>query len=264
MEKGYALVFRLLVGAFIVEPLAVILAFSFRPDASCVPRATIYLYSNGKEGRPGLMAKKDTHTAPITDSSEEMTRRISEFVSSCDGGPFRIYLNLTNGLQAIPICESMGIEPRFVNIQSTALEQKNYDSVIERLGPDVIMDCASGRHVAVIDYGTRKELSRAVYWGVPFVRYSMDRAWYGMEPAEVLQPMRRSGGVQMNIASQLSEAYERKMGHKARAYLRRFKPYAVAGSRGGTDLIGISIPTSHDGDAEWYAGVYRNSGIPVA
>lgn len=209
------------------------------------------------------MPKRDNHTAPLTDSTAEMTNRISEFVDSCGGEPFRIYLNLTNGLQALPICEDMGIEPRFVNIQSTALEQKNYDSVIERLGPDLIMDCAAGRHVAVIDYGTRKELSRAVYWGIPLVRYSMDRAWYGMEPKEVLQSMRRSGGVQMNIASQLAEAYETKMDHKTRAYLRRFAPYAVA-EETGTDLIGISIPTSHDGDTEWYAKVYRESGIPVA
>lgn len=208
------------------------------------------------------MADGGNNRHGMTDDASLMRERIEAFVAGGEA-PFRIYLNMTNGLQALPILGELGIEPRFVNIQSTALEQKNYDSVIDRLGPDVIMDCALGYRVAVVDYGTRKELSRAVYSGIPVVRYTMDRIWYGRRPDKVFQHMRSTRHEPLNIAGQLADIYERRLDAKSKAYIRRFSHYA-ASPETGVMLEGISIPTSHDGDAAYYAGIVREyvAGIP--
>lgn len=54
------------------------------------------------------------------------------------------YINLTNGVEAIPMLEFWNEDYRFIRIQSTICEQKNWDRLIQDLDYDFLMNLALG------------------------------------------------------------------------------------------------------------------------
>ena len=167
------------------------------------------------------------------------------------------YINLTNGLEALPILHELNIEPKFLNIQSTQLEQKHYSTMMERLGPDFLMDVALGRNIVIIDYGARKELSRAIYKGVTFIKYALERIWFEKEPERILiRP--RSKNRRLQDVTREFDRYYHTFPKSLRHYLRRFKPYVL---NEDINLEGISFETSHDGDKEFYRNIVKTCNI---
>lgn len=86
------------------------------------------------------------------------------------------YINLTNGIEAIPIL-SEGYH--FIRIQSTQCEQKHWDRVIQELDYDFLINAALGNECVIYDYGARKPNARAMYQGVEFIKYVLHRRWLG-------------------------------------------------------------------------------------
>lgn len=159
----------------------------------------------------------------------------------------RYYVNLTNGLEAMPILHGLGIEPDYVNIQSTHLEQKNYDLVLSKLPVGFLMNLAVGRDVLVVDYGANKPYSRAVYQGVPFVRFYLDYRWYGTIPDKVIiHP--RSDRRMMNVRDDFIQ-FSRTISRSTRRYLNKFRYFLNDDS---VHLTGVSAMTHHDGDTAFY------------
>lgn len=105
----------------------------------------------------------------------------------------RVYLNLTNGLEILfsedlrtkiellAGGQEVDFTPRVIRIQSTALEQKRWDFVIQDLDHGLLFDLATGNTVIVVDYSSHKPESRALYQGLPFIRYVLTRYWLGRE-----------------------------------------------------------------------------------
>lgn len=89
------------------------------------------------------------------------------------------YLNLTNGLEALQGMKLRDV--KFVRIQSTKCEQKDWSFIIEDLDYQFLFDLALGRKVVVIDFSVKKEKTRAIYQGLPWIIYVLNRRWFDRE-----------------------------------------------------------------------------------
>ncbi len=90
-----------------------------------------------------------------------------------------IYLNLTNGIEALR--ELKLKEVKFIRIQSTKCEQKDWSFIIEDLDYQFLLDLALGEKVTVVDFSARKERTRAIYQGLPWIIYVLNRRWFNRE-----------------------------------------------------------------------------------
>ena len=88
------------------------------------------------------------------------------------------YINLTNGIEAIPEYDLS--QYSFIRIQSTACEQHLWDRLLQELDYDFLINVALGNECVIYDYGTRKPVPRAVYQGVEFIKFVLNKLWYGV------------------------------------------------------------------------------------
>lgn len=89
------------------------------------------------------------------------------------------YVNLTNGIEALQ--QYKLAHYAFIRIQSTACEQHSWDKILQDLDYDFLMNVALGNECVIYDYGTRKPVPRAIYQGVEFIKYVLNRFWYNVE-----------------------------------------------------------------------------------
>ncbi len=88
------------------------------------------------------------------------------------------YLNCTNGLDYI----NNGYDNiKFIRIQSTLLEAKKFDRIINELDYGFLIDIALGNTVFVMDGSTNKLESRALYQGIPWIEFVLNKNWFGRE-----------------------------------------------------------------------------------
>lgn len=150
------------------------------------------------------------------------------------------FVNLTNGIEAIP--EIKG-EVGFIRIQSTACEQNRWEFIIQELDYTFLMAIALGYTVYVYDYSARKEIPRALYKGLEFVRYVLNRDW-----------LQQSVDVNVNghnSKDYFEEVYRsfRKRTKKKIKYFRKFLKTDTI------DIVMVTDFTEHDGDYDYYRRV---------
>lgn len=96
------------------------------------------------------------------------------------------YINLTNGIEFIPEL-NQDSSLKVVRIQSTACEQKRWDFILQDLDYTFLLDLALGNTVTVVDYGANKPVPRACYQGLEWVRYALNKCWFGKEEKAVVR-----------------------------------------------------------------------------
>lgn len=156
----------------------------------------------------------------------------------------RHFINLTNGLEFLP---KIGVEGvRYIRIQSTVCEQKDYDRLIMDLDNGFLFELAVGSWCVVYDTGKKGE-TRAVWQGLEFVRYCLCLIWFEKEicPAIFISDFRkRLEG----------------LGRKSYNKLKYFRKFLL------TDCIKLSVETrvtDKDGDYSYWKEVVRKEyGIP--
>lgn len=80
----------------------------------------------------------------------------------------KLYINLTNGLEALPLVEAYGIPCTFLRLQSTTCEQQNLEGLVAQLDVDLLLHLALGRCCIVVDFGSRNKkrgAPRALWMG---------------------------------------------------------------------------------------------------
>lgn len=87
------------------------------------------------------------------------------------------FINLSSGLAWLntPIFPT---DYRLVRIPSTACEQKRWSFIIEDLSYDFLIHAAMGDTCRVWDTSARKQVSRAIYQGLPWIQYAAERRWF--------------------------------------------------------------------------------------
>jgi len=93
----------------------------------------------------------------------------------------KYYLNLTNGIEWILDLDVPVKDIGCIRIQSTKCEQKDWSYIIEDLDYQFLLDLALGEDVIVLDCSPKKDVSRALYQGVEWIKYVLNRRWFDRE-----------------------------------------------------------------------------------
>lgn len=162
------------------------------------------------------------------------------------------YINLTNGIESLLILPS---GYRFIRIQSTICEQKNWDRLIQDLDYDFLLNVALGNECVIYDYGARKPIPRAVYQGLEFLKYVLHKRWLN---EEYLTDCNRSNGahVRKDCNSYFESCY-RNLEDRTKKKLDYFKPYVV----GRISIVAVTDATMHDGDKEFYREILLKEAV---
>lgn len=167
-----------------------------------------------------------------------------------------LFFNLTNGLEAIEkYPNKVTTLPHFVRIQSTWCEQKRWQEIIMDLDYTFLMACRTAKEVHVIDFSAKKRVPRALYQGLSWIQYCLNRYWYGIkdEPALVKQ---------FNCTAYFEKEYEKLLYDKsAEAMFNKLKYFKKFTGTGKVIIHGIAGKTEHDGDYEYYNNIIKSWNI---
>lgn len=152
------------------------------------------------------------------------------------------YLNLTNGIEFIPKLSGHD-KLKFIRIQSTACEQKRWDFILQELDYNFLLDLALGNNVTVVDYGANKEVSRACYQGVEWIKYALNKCWFGKDGKAFVRGT--------DVTNYFGECYA-KLEKRTLKKLSYFKKFLATES---LHLDYQSTSTDKDGDYEYYKAI---------
>lgn len=154
-----------------------------------------------------------------------------------------LFLNIDNGIEWIPAMRETGDEYSFVRIQSTACEQKRFWFILEDLDYSFLMAAATGE-CCVFDGSSRKPISRALYQGVEWINYALNRHWL----ARITKPIVKGNDCSFYFNS-LWNAKESERAKKKLSYMQKF--VTVEKVR----ISGRCITTEHDGDYPFFRDI---------
>jgi len=160
----------------------------------------------------------------------------------------KIYLNLTNGiewLKDLPIKNSVG----YCRIQSTKCEQKDWSYIIEDLEYQLLLDIALGKEVVVLDCGARKEVSRAVYQGVQWITYVLNKRWLNKDIQVFVN--------KTNVSKYFESCYT-VLSRRAKNKLDYIKKFLITDE---ISLTGISKSTEIDSKYDEYTSILKGINI---
>lgn len=167
------------------------------------------------------------------------------------------FLNLTNGLEAAPVLEGLGIRDYgLIRVQSTLCEAGAMEKVLCELDSSFFLALALGWDVYVYDYGSRNKkrgVSRACWYGLEFVRYALDTIWFGQAARK---PLLRGYGVQKMFDEHIfnfAQTTDRRV-----RYYRKYLPPDLTAVR----LHCMCAATEYDTDDEFYVGLSREHCAP--
>lgn len=148
------------------------------------------------------------------------------------------FVNLTSGIEGVKV---LGLESyQFVRIRSTAVQLGMYADVIRDLDYNFLMALAIGHRVIVVDASGR-EMSDAMRVAVPWIRYTLDRRWYGIITNEPI----------------FDGHYNYPLMVSALAKVNYIKPFACGTS---VQLEAVMVETRHDDEVSYYARILGGQG----
>lgn len=159
------------------------------------------------------------------------------------------YINLTNGIEAIAQYNLPHYS--FIRIQSTACEQHLWDKLILDLDYDFLMNVALGNDCIIYDYGTRKPVPRAIYQGIEFIKFVLNKFWYGVSD-EVFITRSRNSAHKVNVTDYFNKAYS-SLAEQTKTKLKYFQSFLG----GKINIRCITSSTTHDNNKEFYAQILR-------
>ena len=157
-----------------------------------------------------------------------------------------IYLNLTNGIEALESLKPAKLHAsNLVRIQSTACEQKRWDFILQDLDYSFLMSIALGERVTVVDFSAKKENTRAVYQGLEFIKYVLNKYWLNKEYTPNVKGF--------NCSEYFKSVYD-KLDKRTFKKLEYFKKFLKTNE---IKLKGLCFKTEHDGDYEYYSELLK-------
>lgn len=148
-----------------------------------------------------------------------------------------IYLNLTNGLEALPLVDGYKI----IRIQSTACEQKRWGYILADLDNGLLFDLAIGKNCYIIDYAQRKKIPRALFQGVEWIKFVLNKVWLNRE----YKPLIRGNDASRYFAEQYKLL--------DKITLNKIKYYKKFINTDEINLFPVSKQTANDGNYIYYA-----------
>lgn len=147
------------------------------------------------------------------------------------------YLNLTNGLEKYNKRE----EFRFIRIQSTHIEGKQWDRILQQLDSDFLFNLAVGEECVIVD-GNRKANPKTIKIGVPMLRYILTRNW-------LIKKIRING-----FDSNYLDYIYRSLSPNTRSKLKYFRKFV---NTDNLRLVGYGFWTNKDGKYDYFSKLVR-------
>ncbi len=158
----------------------------------------------------------------------------------------KIFLNLTNGIEALEKYDININDVNFIRLQSTHCEQFQFERILMEIDNNFLMWLALGYECEVYDFGAESETSKAVYHGLEWLRYVLNLRWFSTE----ITPIVRTKNVLASFRK-----YYANLDKKAKKRIDYFKKFLQ------TDTIKLSAvtdETTNDGKPEYYVQIINN------
>lgn len=152
----------------------------------------------------------------------------------------KYYLNLTNGIEFLT---NNNLDYKFIRIQSTHCERHLWNNILLDLDYNFLLDLALGYNVIVFDTSQHKKESRAMYQGLKFIEYVLNRYWLNKEPEIKVKDM-----ICNNYFREEYKSIDDKVFRKLK-YLKKFI------NTESINLKSICKNTIHDSDYEYYKNI---------
>jgi len=88
------------------------------------------------------------------------------------------FINLSGGLKAVDDYNLKNFH--VIRIQSTWCEQKRWEDILISLSDDFLFNAALGNTCVIYDYGARKPIPRAVWHGVQWIIFTLNKRWHSV------------------------------------------------------------------------------------
>lgn len=142
------------------------------------------------------------------------------------------FINLTNGIEWIPYLTDYS----FVRIESTAIEKDDWLRILRDLDVNLLMHLSLGYECHIYDCGTRREVSKTISVGVPYIKKFLTDRWLNC--------------IEMRAIDRETQHLKRK--------IQYFKRYLNTNE---IRLIGHSKSTINDGDRSYFKNTILESQI---
>ena len=149
------------------------------------------------------------------------------------------FINLSNGIEALEKYDLDFDQCRFLRIQSTACEQKRWGPILDDLSPDFLMLAALGKPIVVYDFGANKEIPRAIWQGLEWVKCVLCRRWHFFD----YHPIGRASSMAEYFAHQYHN-----LGRRTKSKLDYYGKFCTGNI---LDIRSSAGATAHDGDIEY-------------
>ncbi len=159
-----------------------------------------------------------------------------------------VWVNLTNGTEAIDILDKADIPYNFCRFQSTYFEHKDWGSAIDAMPDDMLMRIALGHRPVIIDLGANKKCPRALRQGVPIAARMIARAW-DIPHSEDMYIFNRNGK-----PFKVGDDFEREVLQLTKRQISRlkyFKKY-IPNDMDWLDLYLMCAPSEHDNNYDYH------------
>ena len=151
----------------------------------------------------------------------------------------KTFINLTSGLEKLdkPINST---DVAFIRIQSTACEQKRWEFILQDLDYNLLLYLATGATCNIIDCGAHHTDSRALWQGVEWIKYTLNRRWFN----RIIIPMVRKN----NCSSYFNDQYK-KLSKNTLKKIDYFKKFLLTDH---IDIITTSSKSIHHDNNKYF------------
>jgi len=143
------------------------------------------------------------------------------------------FYNLTTGLEAVNIADY----PRIVRIQSSHIERKAWNRILEQLSDELLFYLAIGRECQIIEGVKKPTSSKVMNTAIPVISYILYRAWF----KKIIRVSKMDPMYLDKIYKGLIPPVKKKL-----KYFRKFLLTSEI------KLYGVVAPAYHDGNYDWY------------
>jgi len=159
----------------------------------------------------------------------------------------KIFLNLTNGIEALEKFNLNIDKINFIRIQSTHLENEAFDKLLSTLDSNFLMSLALGYECIIYDFGAKSDTSKAVYYGIEWIKYVLNIRWFGNLETPFIKGKK--------VEKQFAEHYK-KISKKTKKQIDYYKKFLLADK---LNITSVTAATNNDNQPDFYLNIIKNN-----
>ncbi len=129
---------------------------------------------------------------------------------------------------------------RFIRLQSTACEQKRWEEILLTISDDFLMVAALGNNCIVYDYSSKRQIPRAIWQGLEWIKYVLMRRWYG----QTYMPQGR--------AAKCAKYFDEQYGKISKRVKTRLDYFGKFTNGYHLRITAVTDKTDKDGQYDWF------------